>query len=261
MDAAFAPTSTSNFGPAAKPNNPYFWSHKLPELVCPTFPGEEEVAPFGQIPNTAGLRVATGNYVAVPATHYRSSPAGHLESGPPSAVGTDCSGKFCGNGALPFPGIIGGKVQKSGLPLGSLTDGASRTVLITESREEVVTSWYSGLASYVVGAMPEPNGAVPGAAASKNSAADGLDDKAYWSCANIPGCRSALNQGDPKGIKTTWFYQPTSPHGSLPRVWGPSSRHPGVVMHGYADAHVQSETDNIDADVYLSLITRGNAPE
>jgi len=72
------------------------------------------------------------------------------------------------------------------------------------------------------------------------------------------GCDHALNKGDPKSTDTTKYYMVSgkNPNG-VNRVWGPSSRHPGVVIHGYGDAHTEAVNDTIDASVYLHLITRG----
>jgi hypothetical protein len=248
-DAAFTPTSST----AA---SPYFWSIKIPSFVCPSFPGEEEVAPFGSIPSTAGSKVAAGNYVALAATHYRFSPSNHLESGVPTSAGANAGGQncsggpYCGNGALPFPGVVGGKVQKTGLTFQDLGAGTSRVAIITESREENLTSWYSGLASYVVAAMPPPNGSDPIGVEYENAVFG-------WSCEGVMNCDTALNKGNTKG-NTSEYYQPASPHGGGPRIWGPSSRHPSVVVHGFADAHTEAISDNIDKDVYLQLVQRND---
>lgn len=120
--------------------------------------------------------------------------------------------------------------------------------VITESREESLTSWYSGLASYVVAAMPSPNGGDP---VGKDVAG-----QLIWTCDGVTNCDTALNKGDVKGNNPSKYYQPVSPHGGGARIWGPSSRHPGVVMHGYADGHVEAINDNIDKDAYLQLVQR-----
>jgi prepilin-type N-terminal cleavage/methylation domain-containing protein len=259
-DAAFSPNSTRNLTADASTTNPYFWSTKISLLVCPSFPGDDDVAPFGKIPTTTGLKVGTGNYVAIAATHYRSDPVNTLESGlptsaGPNAGGKDCdSGRYCGNGGLPFPSVVKGWVQSRGRQLMDFTAGASHVAIITESREETLTSWYSGLASYVVAAMPAPNGATPGGAQY------GTGEPLLWSCRDIPNCETALNRGDPRSGDTTKYYQPASPHGGGPRIWGPSSRHPGTVLHGYADGHAEAINDNIDKDVYLHIV-RPDGPQ
>lgn len=250
QDAAFAANSNQNLLAAATTASPFFWSTKISTLVCPSFPGEEEVAPFGSIPTTASLKVASGNYMALAATHYTPSPTGHLESsGTASVTAKPCTtGAYCGNGGLPFPGVVGGKVQKLGLGFQSLSDGTSKVALVTESREETATSWYSGAASYVVGTLPRATNqpTVPSPLPTNGTIP--------WTC--VSPCQTALNKGDTKGV-TTNYYQSTNPHTPpTVRVWGPSSRHPGTVIHGYADAHSEGVTDNIDASVYLHLITR-----
>lgn len=253
QDAAFATGTagaTQNPGTTASTTNPWIWSTKIPSFVCPSFPGEEDVSVFGSIPNTASLKVASGNYVALASTHFVGS-TNHLESGLPtaanSATGKNCStGAYCGNGGLPFPGIVGGKVQKTGLGMQSLSDGSSKVAMITETREEVMTSWYSGLASYVVAARP-PSGASPVGSNIANQTV------ITWVCA-AANCDTALNKGSTKGVTSDYYYN-ANPH-TAPRVWGPSSRHPSVVIHGYGDSHSEPVADNIDKDVYLHSVTR-----
>jgi hypothetical protein len=148
-------------------------------------------------------------------------------------------------------------VQKTGLGFQSLSDGTSKVVLVTESREETATSWYSGFASYVVGAWPNTNDQPRGVASSTTAGSP-----VYWSCPdNLVACDHALNKGDTKGLRER-FYQGSArqnPHGSgatADRIWGPSSRHPGVVQHGFADAHAEGVSETIDKNVYLHMITR-----
>jgi prepilin-type N-terminal cleavage/methylation domain-containing protein len=261
LDAS-APTQNPGTAPH-NTTNPLIYSTKLAVMICPSYPGEEEVPPFpqSQIPNRpTGVKLGAGNYVALAATHYLTSPTGHIESGLPpnlnSAVGKNCAtGAYCGNGALPFPGLVGTQIQKSGLGFQSLSDGTSKVAIVTESREEVITSWYSGVASYVVAAWPQgegPRGVRPGPAGSP----------VYWGCptaGTATTCDHALNKGDTKGIKERYYQGSTkqNPHGPpTDRVWGPSSRHPGVVQHGYADAHAEGTSDSIDSSVYIHIVTR-----
>src|SRR5262249_19994289 len=132
VTGASAPTQSP--GTAASTTNPYLFSTKISGLVCPSFPGEEDV-PEANFPAWGAkggtTKVATGNYMALAATHYNNQPTGHLESGLPTAAtsaGKNCATTaYCGNGGLPFPGIVGGKVQKLGLGLQSLSDGTSKT--------------------------------------------------------------------------------------------------------------------------------------
>jgi hypothetical protein len=255
-DAAFAPSSNQKLEATASNTSPFFWSTKISAFVCPSLPGEDEVDSFGSIPKS---KVAAGNYVALAATHYRPSPRNHLESLLPSgeaanAGGHDCTNvPYCGNGGLPFPGVRDGKVMKIGLSIQDYRRGMSKVAIITESREETLTSWYSGFASYVVAAMPPPNGGDP-------VCVEVAPGQFTWKCDDTTNCDIALNKGDPKSANQSKYYQPASPHGGGPRIWGPSSRHPGVVIHGFADGHTEGINDSIDKDVYLQMVQR-DAPK
>jgi hypothetical protein len=148
------------------------------------------------------------------------------------------------------------KVQKTGLNIVSLQDGTSKVPMITESREEVYTSWYSGAASYVVAAWP-----TAGNSSSNANMPKGVQTSTngpwYWSCTSP--CDHALNKGDPKASSTSLYYIGTAsinPHGTV-RNWGPSSRHPGVVIHGFGDGHTEGINDTIDPTVYIQQVTRG----
>ena len=161
-DAAFNQLNVQN--PTANYNadtNPYAWEAQIEVLVCPSFPGEEEVPVFGQIP---GSTVAAGNYVALASTHYNSNnPSNHLASGNASSPSASCQGQtYCGNGVLAFPGSTGQgnsrKITKKGHAFRSMSDGTSKTAIFCESREENITSWYSGLTAYTVAVWPHsPN--------------------------------------------------------------------------------------------------------
>ena len=60
--------------------NPYLWESKIEVLKCPSFPGEDSVSPTGFLHTSAAANtsstLATGNYIAMPSTHYTSG--GHL---------------------------------------------------------------------------------------------------------------------------------------------------------------------------------------
>jgi prepilin-type N-terminal cleavage/methylation domain-containing protein len=276
-DAAFAngsPSKAATQNPGSDPTstNPHIHSTKVSTLVCPSYPGEEDVA-VGNFATswiaTGGTgKVGAGNYMALSSTHCRARFClGNegLESGNPASgtvtgsLGGGGSLKhcgntaYCGNGGLPFPGLTGGVPQKRGLGLQSLSDGTSKVALITESQEQVVTSWYSGLASYVVGAWPGlQDGDRPGGQQPTTGG------PIYWYCGG--NCQTGINKGDTKGDKTK-FYQEQNPHGttsqpSAERIWGPSSRHPGVVIHGFGDAHTTTVEEGVDGSIYLHMITR-----
>jgi hypothetical protein len=264
QDAAFAQgtkgaTQSPGSAKSANPLNMYLYSTKIGTLVCPSFPGEEDVAAFGSpvMDVQAPGKIATGNYMAIASTHYHSG--GDLESGlPPSdgaKEGKNCTtGAYCGNGGMPFPGLVSGRVQKTGLGLQSLSDGTSKVPLVTESREEQFTSWYSGFASYVVAAWPNP-GATASPEGEPSSTAAGAP--IYWQCVQT-ACDIALNKGDTKGDVKKYYQGDAfkNPHNNGNRIWGPSSRHPSIVLHGFGDAHSEAVNDQIDKNAYLQMVTR-----
>ena len=253
--------------------NPYLWESKIEVLRCPSFPGEETVSPTGFLDTTGGFNaastIATGNYIAMPSTHYTGD--GHLATQPPLsgkvaanlACGTATAPKpYCGNGALPFPGATGSGinmlVNKRGYGFAQLSDGTSKTVLCAETKEEKFSSWYSGFASYGVGAWPnksvdrEPKG---------TTVAPPATTPIVWTFTGVTGGDIALNKGDRKSdttAKTEKWYQrdADNPHQSTGRAWGPSSQHPGTVQHGWGDGRASAIQDTIDPDVYLHMITR-----
>jgi prepilin-type N-terminal cleavage/methylation domain-containing protein len=273
-DPAFPPSTGSDRAPTldpgqkpANPANPYIWATKVSTLVCPSFPGEDD-HPVGDFPNsgfgkyTDGTgKVASGNYMAIAATHFIGA-GKHLESGYPTDINLTTAKNcapgttYCGNGGLPFPGIVGGKVQKLGLNIVNLQDGSSKVPMICESREERYTSWYSGAASYVVGAWPN-DGANTRSPTGTTKNANG---QSFWQCVNT--CDHGLNKGDPKadtsatGLAKWYLRTAANPH-ATDRNWGPSSRHPGVVIHGYGDGHTEAVNDTIEPTAYIQLVTRG----
>jgi prepilin-type N-terminal cleavage/methylation domain-containing protein len=269
QDAAFAKDATAaTLNPGQAPTtgangNQYIFAQKIATLVCPSFPGEDDHArsDFPSWAATGGTdKVATGNYMAIASTHFQSAPTKNLESGYPSSAAStskSCAAgtTYCGNGGLPFPGVIGspGKVQKTGLNIVSLQDGTSHVPMICESREEVYTSWYSGAASFVVATWPADGAANKQPKGVQNT----TNGPWYWSCTSP--CDHALNKGDPKATSTTLYYigsATTNPGGTV-RNWGPSSRHPGVVIHGFGDGHTEGINDTIDATAYIQQVTRG----
>jgi Protein of unknown function (DUF1559) len=202
-----------------------------------------------------------------------------LATGSPSAnalgvsatngCGTSAAPKpYCGNGGIPFPGATGTttttQITRKGNAFASFSDGTSKTILVTESREEKFTSWYSGFTSYGVGAWPthgEPKGSnvvAPSTAA------------VVWTVVGTTDGDSSINKGDKTNSITAtdgpakWYqtdtknpHKPTSASGAAgARKWGPSSLHPGVVQAGWGDGRGAILTDTTDADVVLHLITR-----
>ena len=249
-DAAFNPANAVNpvGGAAGSEGNPYAWEAQLEVLQCPSFPGESEVQPFGSIPGTP----AAGNYLALPSTHYQGN---GLATGSPPGSSRPCQNvSHCGNGVLVFPGTASGRVTNKGHAFRNMSDGTSKTVVFTESKDELTSNWYSGFAAYTVGVIPGTS--------SPSSTLRAQTSGRYqncWTSAQWMQGATALNYGDSR-LDTTkdgvFLRRSADPHGDTGRRWGPSSQHPGVVQHGFGDGHAKPIADTIEGDVYLYLITR-----
>ena len=121
-----------------------------------------------------------------------------------------------------------------------IEDGTSKTFLFAETRESRYSSWYDGTVSWTVGA--NPNGEPPG-----------VDEDDFI----VPRSSTAINVGPDRD--SLGAFLPRQLHGAIQQdwQWGPSSEHSGgVVTHGVADGSVRTITEDIDATLYLRLITR-----
>jgi prepilin-type N-terminal cleavage/methylation domain-containing protein len=259
--------------------NPYIWEARIPVLLCPSFPGDETTSVTGgnlaaTTGNTGGI--AAGNYVAIAATHYGGSDTNPTSlvtaaaKGAPTLHATDCNASaYCGNGMIVFPGVVGTQVTKAGLNMRSMSDGTSKTVVFSESREQNHNSWYSGLSTYVVGVNPNRTAAGGNAAQpARNTVASSANPTAFSWNGTAPFL--ALNQGTDKSgttgtpaPNTLWYCSTANMYarhstGLTPpeRRWGPSGAHPGVVIHGYGDGHAKPLKQDVDGNTYLWLITR-----
>jgi prepilin-type N-terminal cleavage/methylation domain-containing protein len=258
-DRAFAPntpTVQTSTGGMVK-----IWGTVQDIFRCPSWAGPPSwdaasVTPpiprFSTLPSGSTV-IGSGTYITLAATAYFDAGNTHLQSGTAgTAMGNSgpsfsCDSRaICGDGAMPFPGFNGTVVTKRGLKVGQISDGMANTILIAETREEHVSSWYSGLASYAVAHLPNPDVAEPDLPTVVTGS--GLAPNVWAS--QFP----SINKGDPTDL--TRYYMKMSPHGGYPLRWGPSSRHDRVVVHGFADAHTDTLRDDIDGTLYLSLVTR-----
>ena len=246
--------------------NPAYWEVAIPVLLCPSFDGDEVA---GESPTGDA---AASTYVTIAATHYDhdvgASSLAALESGAPNNTlnGAACnSGSFCGNGAMPFPGssaVNNGIVNNQSKTLGSMKDGTSKTVVLTESRDQNYNAWYSGASQYVVGVWPSRT--APATYPRQATTAD-LNDGAVgpinsWTTGFWQGRVSALNQGSNRSTteeEMEYYCRGNYPHDGtgVDRRWGPSALHPGVILHGFGDGHAKSVPEDTNPDVYVHSIT------
>ena len=247
-------------------------STQIEQVLCPSFPGDEKVkisngnyggAEFGMIANLGGSGKSTpavNNYIAMVATHFANPTGGIL---------VDDNGSHAGNGTIVFPRVTGSayamKMPKKGLGFNAMRDGTSHTLVLAESRDTGYSSWLSGLCTYGVGVWPgsvNQTATIPG---------PGLGPDGYfgWNLAQMQneGNRISLNEGTDKlvisGTNEVHYMEPQQhPHGARGKLWGPSSAHPGLVIHAYGDGHVKEVGEDMDRNAYLRLITRaGGEPE
>ena len=134
--------------------------------------------------------------------------------------------------------------------------------MVTETREETYTSWYSGFASYGVGAWPRSGrrfsgtrqGTSPATGTTRRDSGPlPVDERRNQS---EQGRSDGQHDGRPP--KVVYGGVDSSPQGKQRAAparsagkWGPSSLHPGVVQHGWGDGRGRALTDTVDPDMYL----------
>jgi type II secretory pathway pseudopilin PulG len=239
----------------AKPNNDrfcilgcgpsrHFSTIALDEIACPSYAGNaistassrtakprvtiEPYARLFQGQSSPPFGVTVTNYVALSATHLDCMGLG------PDDPRTET--------AEPPNGTI---VPGKGLNMKAVLDGTSRTLIVCETKEPAVNSWYDGTVCWTVGANPNA------------SSPPTVNASGYWSFP--PGTTNAGGLDYGPGADGTPLFAPhgTTPAQTQPVSWGPSSDHSGsVVLHLACDAAVHALTADIDPALYLQLITR-----
>jgi prepilin-type N-terminal cleavage/methylation domain-containing protein len=246
-------------------DKPFAWQQQVEAFQCPSFPGADE-SKFSGFPGTT--KAAVGNYVAMPSTHYNADGQGPASDGSTLGLFDSFSGttpkQRAGNGVITFWQRTGTNDDTTwnevrGTTFAAIRDGTSNTIAFTESREETFTAWMSQLASYVVAADPQQTVRVQRLALTVGQPA-----VLTFGANNVDG-QTALNVGSEvkraggDGAADTGgqiFYQKPFVHGTTPRWYGPSSAHPGSVLHGYADGHGKAISEDADPDAYLHTVTR-----
>jgi len=245
----------------------YVYGKRVEAFVCPSYPGADDTKE-----NYNGDKAKVGNYVATVSTHYNADGgSGAQDDTVTGSLYGGKTGSKQGNGVIVFArntatiapdsaqtNIFSVKNRPRGVGF-EFRDGTSNTFVFTESREEGYASWVSGLSSYVVAAdpggpggvsKPASNGTQPpvltmGTAASAGKLALNVGE-------DVKRLGGASEASDAQGE----IYQERFSHGPGARIFGPSSQHPGVVQHAFADGHSSSIQDSVDRNVYLHQVTR-----
>jgi prepilin-type N-terminal cleavage/methylation domain-containing protein len=256
--------TTASTGAWSGPNSarPHAASAVISPLLCPSFGGGKYVttsAHGASNPSTAAGNAAVGTFVTnageAPAlTNYKAMAGANI-------VGTMPTTLSNGVGAIQLEpiGTVSGnewEVTRSGATAGSITDGMSKTVMIAETRELGFSSWIDGTSCWVVAYSPSTT-APP--APFLNSGIWRLTDA-------VTGTKISLSAMSiqPTDAQTTKFL-PTANFGTgrlsaNGMAYGPSSQHQGgIVLHAFGDTHVAQIGQDVDANVYVSICTRGGA--
>jgi len=274
--APFAATMTESgtaFNPANQTTDRHLATRDFAWLHCPTFSGEkfsvqldgrgqpasyraDTCAPVTGTTLSSPIGLFLTNYVALSATHMNCMAQNPATL--PVAEGP--------NGAI---------VPTRSTRLASISDGQSKTFLLCETREQGYNSWYDGSTTWTVGILAStgnyhsPNtGLLQAADKSHHATANPLSLWRSSNSAAAPG-RTALNFGSPANLgnpKDIFLLSPGSGASQVgaasevsaanPWGFGPSSEHPGIVQHLAADGSVHTVTQDIDATLYMRLITR-----
>jgi hypothetical protein len=232
------PWSSDHAEVLANPNDPnnvnkkcnqLVWSTAVDTYLCPSRAIDSDRIQNSPYPDTINYvgdidtTPAATSYVALSATHFASL-AGTEES-------LWAGGDQHPNGVI-YPGS---KTSPE-----DLKDGESNTAIVCETKEPTYSAWYEGATAGVVGLKT----------------VDGFEKFASDGGYGIPvNATVALNYGDPD--KNQYYCNKEKPFESIAKwTYGPSSDHPGVVHHLFADGSIHAFTKEISPDLYMRLITR-----
>jgi len=257
-----------------------FGTLDLEEVRCPSFAGE----PGSTHQNYSGFNSSNAGYTPKPkpqpntpwsitTTNYKAMVATHFACVFPNMA--DTTVKEDANGV-----IIPPKTDSSrGISIKSILDGSSKTIMVAESKEQKISSWYDGCGAWMVAV---PAGSLSGTNILTQLVSSGTDKPAqpwrgprpplaggqpnpippFWRFQNEGDGKTALNygprnDGDPQYAQRGGGIVPTNASGYRDWDWGPSSDHSGgVVLHCWGDAHVSSIQQDVDAVLYIQLVTR-----
>jgi prepilin-type N-terminal cleavage/methylation domain-containing protein len=263
-------------GPTLAPWWRHFSTVELDEVRCPSFSGEPSSSHLNYSPYSSGAtafnpspttpwNVVTTNYKAMCATHFACmNPNAQNYSNPMFAEKP--------NGVIVPPDSNLSK----GTNIRSIIDGTSKTILLAESKEQKISSWYDGCGAWQVAV---PAGFLTLTTATNQTASTGQPSQPFrttivpagstittyfWGFATPSTAVTGLNYGpktDPNknflSDLPTPIIAPAGGNGYQPWAWGPSSDHSGgVILHAWCDAHVSGITDDVDPTVYIQLVTK-----
>jgi prepilin-type N-terminal cleavage/methylation domain-containing protein len=285
-------------GTSAVTSFPHASSVQLKQFLCPSFAGDPTVDVSSAVAATTGTPttgsavaayttigtqgsatgVAITNYSAMAGTHVFGTGGtgtnGATETAtPPTQPLASMSPTVANDGAMAFRAT--GTQFDQGRKIAAISDGTSKTVVIGETREKRLASWYDGSTNWLVaarhgdsaGTSLSPTVSIATTASVNGQAVQGHLVVGTPQGSTTSGQGTALNWG-PSTTNTNAMYMPgnvvtADPNIALARLWGPSSNHAGgIVNHVFCDGHVDGLSDSMDPNVYLWLVTRngGESP-
>jgi prepilin-type N-terminal cleavage/methylation domain-containing protein len=284
-------------GTSAVTGFPHASSVQLKQFLCPSFAGDPTVDVSAAVAGTTGTPttgspvtnyttigtqgsatgVALTNYSAMAGTHiYGTGGTGSASAVETAGTAPNLAGispTIANDGAMLFR--PSGTTFDQGRKLASISDGTSKTVVLGESREKRLSSWYDGTTNWLVAARHGDSAGTalsPTVSIATTSAVNGQAVQGHLVVGTPQGTTTsgqgtALNWG-PTTTNVNAVYMPKSvctgdPNLGYPRLWGPSSNHAGgIVNHVFGDGHVDGLSDSMDPNVYLWLVTRngGESP-
>ena len=226
-------------------------------LVCPSFGGDEIVGGNLDTPYTSlGEDVGLTNYVAMTSTDF-----GHMDT---SATSTSSSQEKpdykgiivpkCARVRQDSDSSTGVLCTEKGTKSSQIRDGLPQTILLCESKEQDVASWYDGTVAWVVG-MKEGTEVTR----SEEEGSEGLLLVEGYVASDPESPGHAVNYGPEFDGDEEHYFMSSGGDAQMQfeRPWGPSSDHSGeAVWHVFADAHAAIIRPEINPNVYLHLITK-----
>jgi prepilin-type N-terminal cleavage/methylation domain-containing protein len=218
-------------------------SANIGAMKCPSYGGGETTSLYTNLMPSTSEEATIGNYTAIIGTHWGANPSNQ------------------GSGAEENGGLISGGVNLGrATSNGDLRDGTSKTMLVSETKDEYYGSWYDGQTAWVT-TMTMRTG-------DRNNlhsfplATDGMPNfptnATFVSAVNFGPKPEDLGTS-PNLLKLYWPNFASSSASGVPahRYWGPSSDHPGLIVVGFGDGHAATMPDATDRRIVFSYTTRG----
>jgi prepilin-type N-terminal cleavage/methylation domain-containing protein len=197
---------------------------KLNFANCPSFGGQQPQPPAGGMSN---YRANAGVFNGLALTQV-------LMDGP-------------GGGGLSFGRKLGFR---------DYVDGTSKTVMVSESKQDPTTAATGAPTRWAYGELWHP-------AAGGSQSATYVPATRAWTGGNLAALMSGtVVNPPPQTFQAQIPARMSNPAGNMPVAlnWGPSSYHAGkVIGHLFGDAHVEMISADIDSNIYNSLNTRNGS--